>query len=84
MNDQTTTNFDTLRAAVKVLPRPELIFDPFDWIDIDENSVQYDRLAFDQQMSIIRLKGIRSRDWSLDDPELTQREKELHPAYRKE
>ena len=85
LGDQSSTEdfgFDTPRTPGKILPKPEPIFDAWDWLDISDQSLQFQRLTFEQQMEILRLQGIRMGDWPLDEiDELSEREKLLHPEY---
>ena len=75
--------FDTLRTPSKILPRPEPIFDAWDWLDISDQSLQFKRLTFEQQMEILRLQGIRMGDWPVDEiDDLSEREKLLHPEFQ--
>jgi len=74
--------FETPRPPVKLLPRPEPIFDPYDWIEIDEKSAQFKALHPTRQLQIVQLQMIRKGNWDINDESLDERMRALHPDYQ--
>ena len=80
--EESLSSFETPREPARILPRPEPIFDPFDWIDIDEKSAQFKALDPERQLQILQLQMIREGNWDINCESLDERMRALHPDYQ--